>query len=72
MDKALELVKDLIAMEIIRDTKYKQTCLAGNKAHLAVGESAMLFHLRALEELLEQEDKRLSSVLVPNDTRRTV
>jgi hypothetical protein len=63
MDKIIALVNDLIEMEKVRDAEHKALAIAAGKASKAVGESAILFHLKGLKELCEAEDKRLSNLL---------
>jgi hypothetical protein len=63
MDKIIALVNDLIEMEKARDAEHKALAIAAGKASKAVGESAILFHLKGLKELCEAEDKRRSAIL---------
>lgn len=55
MSQALDLVDDLIQMEIERDKLHKQLMISLHRGEYAVGDSAMLVHLRNLRELILKE-----------------
>jgi len=68
MDKIIALVDDLIAIETERDAEWKKLMVLLHKSNSAVGDSAMLQHLRSLKELCVTEDKRLAAIV---DTNRS-
>ena len=51
--KTLELVGQIIEKAEQEDLAYKARVINSNKASQAVGESWMVFHLKALKELIE-------------------
>lgn len=51
-NKARLLLEQLIIVESQRDAVYRQQMISEGKAHQAVGESFMLFHLKELQKLL--------------------
>jgi hypothetical protein len=63
MDRIIDLVNDLIALEQERDKEWKKLMIALHRGEEAVGDSAMLTHLRSLKELCLLEDRRLSNIL---------
>lgn len=69
MDKILLLIDDIIAIETERDKEWKNVMISLRRAESAVGDSAVLTHLRSLKELCVAEDKRLSSVIDQNRER---
>ena len=61
MKDALNLLNDIILMEQERDDLFKKWAIENHKGSLALGESKILFHLKALKELIEK--KRYSLTL---------
>jgi hypothetical protein len=57
MERSIELINQLIALEEERDRQHKIWAIKNHKASQSVGESAMLFHLKSLKELVELEFK---------------
>ena len=53
---ALQLVEQLIERAESDDEKWRKICYKKGKSSKAVGESFMCFHLKALKELLENDD----------------
>jgi len=63
MKKSLALIDDLIAIEEQRDRAHKITALKTGKGNQSLGESQMLFHLKELKKLVEEESKNM--VVIP-------
>lgn len=58
MEQILSLIDDLIEMEKARDAEYKAMAIKAHKASQSMGESGLLFHLKALRELAEKEKNK--------------
>jgi len=52
---ALQLVDQLIERAEADDLKYKAWCVKNHKASKAIGESFMVYHLKALRGLIEND-----------------
>lgn len=57
MKKSIALIDDLIAIETERDRAHKAAAIKAGKGRQALGESQMLFHLKELRKLVEEESK---------------
>ena len=57
MKKSLTLLDDLIVLEAQRDVLWKNLLISLHRGEEAVGESAMLHHLKTLKELIKEESK---------------
>jgi hypothetical protein len=55
MRQSIQLLDEIIQMEQARDAAYKKAMRDANKLLKSDGESQMLFHLKALKELLDKE-----------------
>jgi hypothetical protein len=55
MKQSLQLIGQLIEMEIEREARWKNLMISVGKGREAVGDSAMLTHLRTLKELIQKE-----------------
>lgn len=53
--KVSNLLNEIIKKAEEQDAFYKKQMIAAHKANLAVGESWLVFHLKALKELLEMD-----------------
>jgi len=51
--RAIELLDQLIEEANRQDLKFKQDCISRGESSNAQGESFMVFHLKALKELIE-------------------
>lgn len=52
MEKAIQLIDDIILLEKKKDAQFKSLAMLANKASLAQGESSTIFHLKQLKEML--------------------
>lgn len=57
-EKAIELTQQILDEAIRQDVKFKREMLANHQAEKALGESWMVFHLKALKELLQIEPSK--------------
>ena len=55
MERSIALIDDLIEIEKARDIEFKKLALQANRESLAVGDSAMIYHLKNLKELIQVE-----------------
>jgi len=55
-EKSLELLEQIVDRAKINDLREKKRMIAENKASQTVGESWMVYHLKALQELVENID----------------
>jgi len=55
-EKSLELLKQIVSFAESIDLREKKRMIAENKASQTVGESWMIYHLKALQELVESID----------------
>ena len=53
-EKVLNFLDQIIEKAEADDYEYKAAALAANKASQAIGESWMVFHLKALKELIKE------------------
>jgi hypothetical protein len=59
MNQSLRLLDQIIGMEKERDAHFRKWAIQNNKGTLSLGESQILFFLKNLKELIEQEAKEL-------------
>jgi hypothetical protein len=52
---ALTIVNNLISIAALADEEHKKKSIQEGKAVRAIGESMMLFHLKVLRDLVDQE-----------------
>jgi hypothetical protein len=55
MKKSLEFIDELILIEKLRDAEWIREQKENNPDFKTVGEGAMVFHLKALKELVQSE-----------------
>lgn len=53
-DKVLELLDQILKKAIFDDEQHKTEAIQNNKGNQAIGESWMVFHLKALKSLIEK------------------
>ena len=56
-ETALQLIEQLIERAEKDDLNYKHWCVKNHKSSKAIGESFMVFHLKALKVLIEDNDE---------------
>ena len=52
-EKALDLLEQIIEKAVREDFKHKMNMISKNKGSQAAGESWMIYHLKALKELIK-------------------
>jgi hypothetical protein len=57
MKKSLALLDELIYIEEANDKRFRANAMAAGKSRFSLGESQMLFHLKQLKGLMEEESK---------------
>ena len=53
---ATEMVNEMLQLARAQDEQHKVNAIANNNAEQAIGESWEIFHLKALKELLEENE----------------